>query len=204
MTAIQSQQPTIININQLDFEQLYTYKEYYSWQFPDRVELIDGRLYHLFPGPSSKHQEVSVYLAAKWFNFFEKNKCKVFPAPFDVRFPKKDGSETNTVVQPDLCIICDLSKLENKGINGAPDLVIEILSVNNPNRDKKDKYNLYEREGVKEYWLVHPIEKWLLIYNLEKTGKYVGSKKFSSKDESVRSILFPDFNLNLVELFDLE
>jgi len=118
------------------------YEEYYTWQFPERVELIDGT------APSMKHQEVSMTLSRFWANFFNGKKCKVFAAPFDVRFPKRDGSETNTVVQPDLCIICDVSKLENRGVNGSPDLIIEILSPNNPNRDKKVKYNLYEREGV--------------------------------------------------------
>ncbi len=204
MTAIQSNQPVISNINQLDFDKLYTYDEYYTWQFADRVELIDGKVYHLFPGPNTKHQEVSANLTYNWYGFFRNKKCKVFAAPFDVRFPKKDGSKTNTVVQPDLCIICDLSKIENRGVNGAPDLIIEILSPNNPNRDKKVKYNLYEREGVKEYWLVHPTEEWLLIYCLNDDGKYVGSKTFTPEDKTVCSVLFPDFKLDLVALFDLD
>jgi len=151
-----------------------------------------------------KHQEVSMTLSGLWFNFLNDKKCKVFAAPFDVRFPKRDGSETNTVVQPDLCIVCDLAKLENRGVNGAPDLVIEILSPSNTKREMNDKYNLYEREGVQEYWLIHPIEKWLMIYHLETLGNYSGSKHFTPEDKSIESVLFPDFSLNLVELFNLD
>jgi len=203
MTALQSQHQAITNLNQLDFNKLYTYEEYYTWQFPERVELIDGQLYHLFPGPNAKHQEISMTLSIFWGNFLNGKKCKVYAAPFDVRFPKRDGSKTNTVVQPDLCIICDLSKIEDRGINGAPDLVIEILSPSNSKREMTDKFNLYEREGVKEYWLIHPTEKWLMIYNLDNVHKYIGSKHFTLEDKNVASILFPDFNLDLERLFDV-
>jgi len=103
-----------------------------------------------------------------------------------------------------LCIICDLSKIENRGINGAPDLVIEILSPSNTKREMTDKFNLYQQERVKEYWLIHPAEKWLMIYSLDKANKYIGSKHFTIEDISICSVLFPDFSLNLERLFDLK
>jgi len=118
-----------------------------------------------------------------------------------VYFPNGKGDKINTVVQPDLCIVCDASKIERKGIKGAPDLIIEILS-SNKNRDLNEKYILYERERVQEYWIIHPDEKWLVIYTLNDNGKYIGSKHYTVDDGNIHSLLFPNFKVDLQKLFD--
>jgi len=118
-----------------------------------------------------------------------------------VYFPNVKGDKTNTVVQPDLCIVCDTSKIERKGINGAPDLIIEILS-SNKKRDLTEKYALYEREEVQEYWIIHPDEKWLVVYTLNNKAKYIGSKHYTPDDGSIHSLLFPNFKIDLMQLFD--
>lgn len=197
----QSQKINLTDISQLNFDKLYTYEEYFTWQFPERIELIDGVPYHLFPAPNMLHQTIVVSLTVLWGSFLKDKKCKIFVAPFDVYFPNGKSDKINTVVQPDLCIICDSAKIEKKGINGAPDLIIEILS-SNQKRDLTDKYSLYEREGVQEYWIVHPDEKWLVIYTLNDNAKYIGSKHFTPEDGSINSVSFPDFKVDLAKLFD--
>jgi len=193
----------LIDISQLDFNERYTYEEYNSWKFTERIELIDGAPYQVMSAPKIIHQRVSMRLSAMWFNFlFDKN-CEVFAAPVDVYFLNPKGGKINTVVQPDLCIVCIASKIEEKGIKGAPDLVIEILSPNNK-RDLTEKYSLYEREGVKEYWIVNPNEKWLVIYTLDSNANYIGSKHYTPEDVKVSSILFPAFEVDLKKLFDIE
>jgi len=204
MTANSSiQKFGLTDISQSDFNQLYTYEEYYSWKFPERIELIDGVPYHLFPTPRTIHQYKSGLLFYKWYGFFEGKSCEVFAAPIDVYFSNSNGEKTNTVVQPDICIVCDAAKIEEKGINGAPDLIIEILSPKSK-RDTHDKFNLYEREGVKEYWIVHPQDAWLVIYALNDDDKYVGSKHYTQEDGKINSVLFPDFKLDLKKLFEKE
>jgi len=204
MTARASTQKTALtDISQLDFTKLYTYEEYYTWQFPERIELIDGVPYQLMSAPRTNHQRISISLSARWFNFLEDKNCEVFAAPIDVYFPNPAGGKINTVVQPDLCIVCDTSKIEEKGIKGAPDLVIEILS-SNKNRDLTNKYSLYEREGVQEYWIVHPNEKWLVIYTINEEGRFSGSKHYTPEDGNINAVLFPEFKVDLRKLFDFE
>ncbi|MDV7396126.1 Uma2 family endonuclease, partial [Arthrospira platensis SPKY1] len=107
-------------------------------------------------------------------NFFHKKPCQVFHAPFDVRLPKKGQPEVYTVVQPDLCVVCDQGKLDEKGCMGAPDLVVEILSPGNTHREMREKYEVYEEAGVKEYWLVSPWDKTVLVYVLNEEGIFIG------------------------------
>jgi len=191
MTAETSaQRIALTDINQLDFDQLYTYEEYYTWQFPERIELIDGVPFHLMSAPGVPH-------------FLKDKSCKILVAPIDVYFPNATGGKINTVVQPDLCIVCDTAKIERRGIKGAPDLIIEILS-SNKKRDLTEKYSLYEREGVQEYWIVHPDEKWLIIYTLNDKAKFIGSQHYTTGDGSINSILFPEFKVDLIQLFDFE
>jgi len=198
-TAIQKRNLT--DVNQLDFNQLYTYEDYCTWQFPERIELIDGVPYQLMSAPKIIHQRISMRLSGWWFIFLQTKSCEVFAAPIDVYFPNPNAGKKNTVVQPDLCIVCNTTKIEEKGISGAPDLVIEILS-NDKKRDTHFKFNLYQREGVKEYWVVHPEEDWLIIYTLNEDKKYIGSKHYSVEDEKINSVLFPEFELDLRKLFE--
>jgi len=163
----------------------YTYADYMQWQFEERVELIKGRIFKMSPAPNPKHQQMSIKLSSRLFNFLEGKKCQVYAAPFDVRLPvknKKKDSEITTVVQPDICIICDELKIDGRGCCGAPDLVIEILSPGNTKKEVKIKFELYEEAGVKEYWIVYPAEENIAVFLLNQRGKYDGAKIYAAGD----------------------
>ena len=191
----------ITDINQLDINKLYTYSDYLTWRFSDRVELILGKIFRMSPAPQSQHQFISSSLMVEIGSFLKRKECKVFSAPFDVRLPitNKKG-EPNTVVQPDLCVICDSTKIVKKGCNGAPELVIEIISESTVQRDLHEKYELYEKSEVKEYWIVHPNDKTLNIFLLDHNGKYVPSKPLTYGD-LVESQVLPGLELDLNEVF---
>ena len=192
----------ITNINQLDLNKLYTYADYLTWQFQERVELIRGKIFKMSPAPKRVHQEVSRQLQYFIFHFFHKTDCKAFNAPFDVRLFKKTkkDQEIETVVQPDICVICDREKLDDRGCIGAPDLIVEILSPSTKNKDIKDKFELYEQNEVKEYWIVDPSNKTVIKYTLEH-GKYIGDK-IRGEEEMLSSTLFPELSINLSEVFE--
>lgn len=145
----------------------YTYADYVSWAEDTRYELIDGVAYAM-TAPSRRHQEFLFEIGRQLGNALDATTCRVYPAPFDVRLPGKDetDSEIETVVQPDISVFCDLRKLDEKGARGAPDWVIEILSPTTASRDHIVKRQIYERAGVKEYWLVHPGDGILIVYSL--------------------------------------
>jgi Uma2 family endonuclease len=132
-------------------------------------------------------------------DYFKRKSCDVFAAPFDVRLPIKSAKKHTTVVQPDLCIICDESKLDKRGCDGAPDLIVEIISPNNSKHDLHTKFNLYQEAEVKEYWLVEPEERMILIYSL-KEGEYVGLKPFT-EGENIKSPLFPEMQFAVEDVF---
>ena len=156
------------------------------------------------PAPSTNHQRISMELAGILYNFFKPHQCNLFAAPFDVRLIDKKKSsldqEIFTVVQPDLCVICDETKIDERGAIGAPDLVIEILSPGNPNKEMKYKFDLYEEAGVQEYWIVNPADKTLFIYVL-KENQFIGMHPLIEED-SIQSKLFPDLDFQLAEIFN--
>ena len=129
--------------------------------------------------------------------------CEVYTAPFDVRFYRESKADKDiyTVLQPDLCVICDSQKLDERGCIGAPDLVVEILSPGNNTKELLNKYTIYEEFGVKEYWIVSPEEKTLFKYTLDQQGKYQPSKLFTLS-EKVYSEVLPEFELDLDEVFE--
>ncbi|MDF1549887.1 MAG: Uma2 family endonuclease, partial [Bacteroidales bacterium] len=134
----------IKDISILDANKSYTYAQYLTWQFQERVELIKGKIFKMTPAPSRRHQKVSVKLAYHIESFLQNKKCEMYVAPFDVRFPGGEADNlTYTVVQPDICVICDKEKLDDRGCTGAPDLIIEILSAGTSKKDVKDKFLLY-------------------------------------------------------------
>lgn len=161
----------------------FTYKDYLQWDDDQRWELIEGVAFNMTPAPSRKHQQVSMELARQISNFLKGKQCEVYASPFDVRLPEKGepDDEIKTVVQPDISVICDKIKLDNRGCRGAPDLIIEIVSPFTARKDLKDKMFLYERYGVKEYWIVHPEEKILMRYKLE-NNRYGRAEIFSDED----------------------
>ena len=138
----------------------FTYKDYLSWTDDERWEIIDGSPYSMSPAPSRKHQAISRELERQIANFLLNKSCEVFDAPFDVRLSEEGESneETSTIVQPDIIVVCDENKLDDNGCIGAPDIVIEIISPATAVKDKKIKFSLYERRGVKEYRLVEPAD----------------------------------------------
>ncbi len=205
----------ITDINQLDLEKRYSYSDYLLWQFEERIELLKGRIQKMSPAPNIKHQRVSTTLQGELYNCIKKTNCHLFSAPFDVRLPisedlniskkyknkakKLSDGKMMTVVQPDICVICDEEKLDERGCVGAPDLIIEILSPGNTQREMKDKFEIYQEAGVREYWMVEPNDEFVLVYTLQK-GKYIGSKPFTI-GEKIQSQVLEGFELDVNEVF---
>ena len=180
----------------------YTYADYLKWKFEERLELFRGKIFKL-SAPNTKHQDISGNIFVPISLFLKKKPCKVFAAPFDVRLPvknKKKDDEVTTVVQPDLCIICDESKIDSRGCCGAPDLVIEILSPGNSKKEIRLKHELYEEAGVKEYWIVNPEEENIVVFVLNEEGKFSGLKMYAG-DDNIQSFAVPGLNINLTEIF---
>jgi Uma2 family endonuclease len=178
----------------------YTYDDYYDWLFTERVELIFGKVLPM-AAPNRIHQIIAKNLYYVFTVFFRDKQCEFYPAPFDVRLPVgiKKGKYT-TVVQPDLSVFCDQEKLDQKGAKGAPDLVVEILSPGNSRRDMKDKFEVYELAGVREYWIFHPIDSFVLPYLLNEKGKFIGLPAVHSPD-ILHSRIFPDLSFSLEGIF---
>jgi Uma2 family endonuclease len=192
----------VLALEDLDLSLTYSYAHYLNWLFDDRVELIKGKVFKM-SGPTRMHQQVSIHISSMLFNFLLGKPCKVYSAPFDVRFYKdsKADKDIYTVLQPDICVICDLTNLDDKGCIGAPDIVIETLSPGNNKMELLHKYGIYEEFGVKEYWVVSPGDKTLLKYSLNVLGKYQPSKLFTLS-EKVYSDVLPGFELNLDAVFE--
>ena len=192
---------TITSLNQLDLSRGgYTYTDYLLWQLKERVELLRGRIFKMSPAPAIIHQRISSKLSGEFYNFFKGKPCEFFTAPFDVVLPSADGKEDN-VVQPDLCVVCDPDKLvDGKRCLGAPDLVIEILSKGNSQRDLDDKFHLYEQAGVSEYWIVRPWDKEVNIFVLDQ-GCYRGIAPVVEGKE-ITSVKFPTLSIHMNDIFD--
>ncbi|MCX2495507.1 Uma2 family endonuclease [Pedobacter sp. PF22-3] len=189
--------------NELDASLTYSYASYLNWLFPERVELIKGRVFKMSPAPSSVHQEIIGNIFLKLGSFLKKKPCKVYISPFDVRFPKESHNDEAvfTVLQPDICVICDRSKIDARGGVGAPDLVVEVLSPGNTKMELLHKYRVYEEFGVKEYWVVSQGDKSVLIYTLDEMGKFQPSKIFTLS-EKITSAVLPGFELALDDVFE--
>jgi Uma2 family endonuclease len=180
----------------------YTYADYLQWKFEERLELFRGRIFKL-SAPNTKHQQISRNLFVPVATFLKNKKCQVFSAPFDVRLPvknKKKDNEITTVVQPDICIVCDESKIDAKGCCGAPDLVVEILSPGNSYKEVKLKFELYEETGVKEYRIVYPEEESLAVFVLNENGQYNGAALYAGTDK-INSAAIPGLIADLKEIF---
>jgi Uma2 family endonuclease len=188
----------ITDINQLDLTKSYTYADYLTWQFQERVELILGKVFRMSPAPSSKHQHTVAVLTSGIFQYLKGKPCRVFPAPFDVILPLQNVR--NNVVQPDVTVICNPAIITEKGCDGVPDLVMEIVSKSSVTRDLHEKYKLYEQAGVKEYWIVHPLDRTLVIFKLDADGAYQPSKPLT-KGDIANSQILPGLNIDLDELF---
>lgn len=186
----------------LDFNKRYTYDDYLSWFDDVRRELFDGFIKLTCPSPTLKHQIISGNLHRSFGNFLQGKKCKVLYAPSDVRFPEKDGKEIYNVTQPDIYVVCDLTKLDEKGCLGAPDMIIEIISAKNARRDVKEKYDLYEKYGVYEYWIVNPNDENVSVFILNESGKYQLVRIYAGDDKIPVNIFKGELDIDLTEIFE--
>ncbi len=196
----------VTDINQLDFLKVYTYADYLTWYFDERLELIKGYIHRMSPAPLNLHQRVVTNIGGEIQHYLKRKKCKVYIAPFDVRFPKK-GEEINdnkicTVLQPDICVVCDSSKLDEKGCVGAPDMIVEVVSVSSAKKDLDYKFNIYEESGVAEYWLVYPKDKSITIYLLDEKGKYQLKYIFTNEGK-VPVTTVAGLEIDMEDVFDI-
>jgi Uma2 family endonuclease len=189
----------------LDPGKLYSYADYLTWMDDVRRELFDGVIKLMTPAPSSRHQEISTNLVSICWNFLRSKPCKIYHAPSDVRFPKNrkslDDKEVFTVLQPDLYIVCDLSKIDDRGCLGAPDMIIEIISPKNPKRDLKDKFEIYQKHGVREYWIVSPNDETVNVFVLDENNKFQLVGMYAEDDKIPVNIFKGELKVDLTEVF---
>ena len=172
----------------------FTYQDYVSWPEDERWEILAGEAHAMTPAPSIRHQRISRHLISLFDQFFKGRGCEPFEAPTDVVFDRQN------VVQPDLLVVCDKSKITENNIQGAPDLIVEILSPSTALKDKREKRVLYEHFGVREYLLVYPTEELVERFILNE-GRY-GTADVFGWDEVFSSAIFPELHLDLWEVFD--
>ena len=189
----------------LDGSKHYTYADYLTWLDDKRRELIDGFI-HLMSAPMLKHARISLDLSFLIGTFIKmkKGKCQVFHAPFDVRLPlngSKDDDKIFDVVQPDICVVCDLTKLDDRGCVGAPDLIVEVLSRSTLKKDWNYKFNLYEKAGVREYWIVDPKAKMANVFLLQPDGQYDMGTVYDSDQKAPVTVL-EGLEIDLNEIFE--
>ncbi len=171
-------------------EQHYTYADYLQWPDDTRYELIDGEAFLMSPAPLVEHQEVAGELFRQLANQLDGQPCRPYIAPVDVRLPRKDEADAaiDTVVQPDVLVVCDPHKIDRRGVRGAPDWLLEVLSPSTAAHDQIAKRRTYERAGVREYWLVHPGDRTLTVYVLE-NGQYGRPEIYELKDATPIGVL---------------
>ena len=188
---------TIKKIEQLDLSKQYSYADYLSWEFKERVELFKGWVKKMSPAPSRRHQMIVNRINVPLYLFLEGQQCEVYPAPFDVVLTAKG---VDTVIQPDLSVIFELEELTDQGCTGGPDLIVEVLSSGNSSKEKKDKFELYQENGVGEYWLVDPGADTIYVYQLDENGKYIGLPPHIN-GMRLESKVLKGFSLEISEVF---
>ena len=195
----------VADLSQLDIQNgVYSYADYLTWQFDQAVELVKGKIFPM-SAPSRRHQGISRELNGIFYNHFKGETCAFYAAPFDVRLSDKRKSaranrDVLTVIQPDICIICDPDKLDDKGCLGSPDLVVEILSPGNSSREMKTKKDLYEENGIREYWIIDPEHETAFQFHLTETNVYSPATIYVS-DELLTSAIFPGLTVSLTDVF---
>lgn len=169
----------------------YTFADCLTWGENERIEIINGEAFMMAP-PSSRHQEICFEIGRQLGNFLEGKRCKVYPAPFGVRLFEKDGEspdDVDTMVEPDISVVCDRSKIDRHGCKGAPDLVIEILSPSSLRHDRLVKLGLYQRAGVREYWIVDPEYRSVQVFTRDGAGSLQISEEYGQSDVAKVNIL---------------
>ena len=180
----------------------FNYADYLAWPDEERWEIIEGLAYDMSPSPSTEHQIISFRLSGILYDFLKDKQCKAFAAPFDVRLTESNGQtdeDIKTVVQPDLVVVCDQNKLDKKGCIGAPDVTVEILAPSTSYKDQTEKLMLYERYGVKEYWIFNPDAKYAMVYNLK--GTKFEKPIYLTENETLVSSALPGLKIALSEVW---
>ncbi|MFN6061845.1 MAG: Uma2 family endonuclease [Bacteroidota bacterium] len=189
--------PEITQLDQLNEDSFeYSYSDYMKWRFQERVEIIMGKIFPM-SAPTTLHQHIIGELFFTMYAFFKHTSCNVILSPIDVRLPVgKQGKTFKTVMQPDLCVICDKSKIVAQGIIGAPDLVVEILSPSNRQIEMHEKFEAYQVSLVREYWIIHPGEQWMLQYVLNENNLYELHKKHENLSR-LESVIFLGLSIDV-------
>lgn len=188
----------------------FTYADYLTWNFKERIELIRGKIFKMSPAPTITHQTIQANILGSLFKFLNQEPCKVLCAPVDVRlkgksFRKKKlkDDEITTVVQPDIIVVCDEEKLkDDRYVDGAPEFIVEILSPGNTSTETKYKPDLYEENGVQEFWMVFPEFKQVHVYLLNKQELY-GKPVIYEANEQINSVLLKGFSMPVNDIFIL-
>ncbi len=191
----------------LDLNKRYTHADYYSWRDDARRELIDGFISILSSSPGTLHQSILISLAVEISMYLKKKKSHVFMAPFDIRLSQngeKDDDKIYTVVQPDICVIIDSSKLDERGCLGAPDFIAEIVSPSNSKHDVETKFQLYQKHGVREYWIVFPNDKSISVFMLSESRKYEMVGMYAGDSKVPVNIINGDLLIDLTDIFEAE
>jgi len=186
-------------------ERQYTYADYLRWPENERWEIIDGVPY-MQAAPSPTHQLISNELCRQFSNFLQGKPCKVYPAPFCVRLLKGDekkNEDIKKVFEPDISIVCDKSKIDKKGCNGAPNLIVEVISLSSIKMDRVEKFYNYEMAGVKEYWIVEPEGKIVSVFVLQSNNRF-GRPDVYTEDDNITVSIFPDLIIDLSIVFPAE
>lgn len=189
-------------VNEPDMSRTYTARDYLEWTFDGLYELIRGKVYKMSPAPSSAHQDISTNLVLMLGAIKREHHCKLYHSPFDVYLvkPGQHWKDTDIVLEPDLCIICDPGKIQKRGCVGSPDFVLEILSPSTSKRDHREKFSLYEEYGVPEYWIVDPFNK-CIIRNILKDDKYE-IQRAAFAEEVISPQQFPDLKIKVEDVFE--
>jgi len=196
---------TRLPVLDLDLTKRYTFADYLTWMDYRLRELIDGFI-NIVRTPKRIHQAISSKLNYLFADFIyeHRGKCQIYHPPFAVRLPVDGSTEDDkiyNVLLPDICVVCDLSKLDDMGCIGAPDLIVEILSPSTARNDWNKKFNLYEKAGVREYWIVDPNAKTVHVFLLQEDGSY----DFGSIYESPQKVpvhIFDGLEIDLKEVFE--
>ena len=182
----------------------YTYADYVTWPDDERWELIDGVAYNMSASPLRNHQKILGDLYIMVRAALKPRGCEAYLAPFDVFILSETDAEadrTDTVVEPDLSVICDPSKLVRRGCAGAPDWVVEILSTWTLRKDITVKLELYERAGVREYWVIDPGNEAIMVYLLDESGRYPPDPVLFHRGQTIRGAVVPALTVELDGLF---
>ena len=180
----------------------YTFADVLIWDENERTEIIGGEAVMMPPPPTSTHQKISGELFYQLYNYLKGKKCEVYAAPFAVRLFEKDGDspeDVDTMVEPDISVVCDPGKIDKHGCKGAPDMVVEILSPSTQRHDRFTKFSLYQRAGVREYWIVDPDSGVAQSFVLE-DGRY-SVKEFGAAGDKMKVNVLEDCVIDLLEVF---